>query len=86
LVRKRFDLTLPPELADMVDRAVLEERAFDVERFMPPRPVTAILESLIRQGLDFRRAREKLQTSQDLGSVGRSSEKGQKQPATSRKT
>lgn len=85
MTRRRFDLTLPPELGDMVDRVVEEEHALDVSRFMPPRPVTSILQSLVAAGLELRRARQNLETSQDLPRLPTSSEKGQKQPATSGK-
>ena len=79
MTRRRFDLTLTPEIGSAVDRVIEEERALDVERFMPPRAVTAILESLIRQGLELRRARQKLQSSQDVPRSPLSSEKHQEQ-------
>jgi hypothetical protein len=85
MTRRRFDLTLPPELADMVLRVIEEEHTFDASRFMPPRPVTSILQSLVAAGLELRHARQNLETSQDLPRLPTSSEKPEKPLATSRK-
>lgn len=60
LVRRKYTLTLTEQVADQVDRIVEDERLEDAENFRPARAQTSILESLIRLGLELRRARMNL--------------------------
>ena len=72
MTRRRYDLTLSAEIADQVNHVIQDEQIRNVENYMPPRP-TGILESLIRMGLELRRARQNLGASYV-------SEKPQKRP------
>lgn len=76
MTRRRFDLTLTSETADRLDRLITEQKARDVENFMPPRPVTQILEMVIRLGLELHQARENRRISQTFPNLPREPIKG----------
>lgn len=82
MTRRRFDLTLPVPLAERLEAEFREEDLRDVENFLPRRPRTQILESIVAAGLELRAARRKLQESKTYPSqVVTASDTPQKQPA-----
>ena len=66
MTRRRYDLTVSREIAETIDRIIQDERLHDEETYHPPRAKTAILEMIVRLGLEYYRAREDRRVSQVL--------------------